>query len=116
MPLAHPHAIAYVKARPVHVRAGVNDGRREHRPAQREPAARTYLKFGVGHQPMLYSQGGRRGEPVLVIARRQVMARLHALDRMAELAPAGLDRACYNYQQRPGHSLPPAAKTGSAGE
>ena len=34
------------------------------------------------------------------------MARLHALDRMAELAPAGLDRASYNYQQRPGHSLP----------
>ena len=59
---------------------------------------------------MLYRQGGRRGEPVLVIARRQVMARLHALDRMAELAPAGLDRASYNYQQRPGHSLPPAAK------
>jgi hypothetical protein len=29
---------------------------------------------------------------------------------MAELAPAGLDRASYDYQQRPGHSLSPAAK------
>src|SRR5215470_16892831 len=38
MPLADPHAITHAEARRVHVRAGVRDGRREHRPAEREPA------------------------------------------------------------------------------
>jgi hypothetical protein len=68
VPLTDPHAIAYGKARRVHVRAGVSDRRREHRPAQREPAARARFEFGVGHQPMLDRQRGRRGEPVLVVA------------------------------------------------
>src|SRR5215471_21283422 len=37
MPLAHPHAVAYAKARRVNVRAGGHDRWREYGPAQREP-------------------------------------------------------------------------------
>ena len=98
------------EARRADIRTRVCHGRRQHRAAQREPPARACLKLGDRHQPMLNGQGGRRGEPVLVIARRQVVARLHPLDRMPELPAARLDRASHHRQQRPGHRLPPTAK------
>jgi hypothetical protein len=73
--------------RSTYTRVGVCDGRREHRAAQREPSPRARLKIGPGHQPMLDGRGGRRGEPVPVIAGRQVVARLHSFDRVPELPP-----------------------------
>ena len=85
---------------------GVRAGRGEHRAAQREPPPGAPFKLRLCHQPMLDRQGGRRGKPVLVIAGGQVVARVHALDRVPELAAAGLDRARHQLQQRPGRRLP----------
>jgi hypothetical protein len=110
MTLAHPHAVAHPEAGLVDVGTGVSHRRREHRAAQRKPPAGAPLELCAGHQPMLDSQGSRRGQPVLVVAGRQVVAWLHPLNRVPELAPAGLDRAGDNRHQRPGDRLPPVGE------
>ena len=106
MPLPYLHPVTNSEARPDGIGAGVRDRRCEHRAAQREPPTGAGFKLGLCHQPMLDSQGGRRSKPVLVIAGGQVVARIHSLDRVPELATAGLDRARHQLQQRPGRRLP----------
>ena len=110
MPLAHPHAVTDPEAGLLGVGTGVHHKRREHRAAQRKPPAGAPLELRAGHQPMLDSQGRRRGQPVLVVTRRQVVTRLHPLNRVPELVPANLDRAGHHQHQRPGHRLPPVGK------
>ena len=112
MPLAHPDPVAGREPRLRQIATGVGHQRGEYRPAQRKPPARARLQLGMSHQPVLHRQRGRRGEPVLVVARCQVVARLHPLDRVPELSPARLHRADDDLHQCPGHRLPPAAKGG----
>jgi hypothetical protein len=106
MPLAHLDPVTDREPRPANAGTGVNDGRSEHRAAQRKPATRPCLQLRPAHQPMLNSQRGRRGEPVLVVARGQVVTRLHSLHRVPELPFARLDCAPHNIEERPGHRLP----------
>ena len=59
---------------------------------------------------MLDGQGGGRGEPVLVVALRQVVRGRHPLDRVPELTTVGLYRVEHDLHECPRPPLPRLVK------
>src|SRR5262252_7482190 len=85
MPLAYPNLVADGEPGIIDVRTRIDHWLGADWTTQGKPTAGTRLKLGSGHQPVLDRKGGRRREPMLVIARRQVVIRGHPLDRVPEL-------------------------------
>src|SRR5215472_16975229 len=112
MPLAHPDPVTDTEPALTWAGTWIGDRRREHRTAERERAARARLEVLAGEQPVLDGQGGGRGEPVLVVARHQVVPRRHPLDGVPELTAAGLHRAKHDLHECPGPRLPRLVKGG----
>src|SRR6516162_4336037 len=106
MPLAHPDPVTDTEPGLTRARDWFGDRPRQNRAAEREPPARPRLKVFAGEQPVFDGQGGGRGKPMLVVARRQVVPRCHPLDGVPELTTVGLRRVKHDLHECPGPALP----------
>src|SRR6185369_11615827 len=79
--VAHPHGVARLEALTI----GDVAAARRARGGQRESTVRAPLELVGGDDALLDAQRRQAGQRALVVARAQVVARLHALDRVAVL-------------------------------
>ena len=86
VPLAHSHAITGCEATLTRRRTGVGEPRGPDGTGERVRRPEALVELRAGEHTPLDERGRGRGEPVLVVRRSEVPARVHALDGVAEPA------------------------------